>query len=171
MFGLPLELQIMTIENLQDHDSLVALYDSLPSSDAFLKRLLLYRIFDTLRQRNAKHIETLRQCREAVYEMRDILGMEILLPKFQALVDQIDVEMRINERPVEFRGLTHPEQSGTRLKKGTMQKHLRGKKRHSEQCDEESSLRDTPVAPWMTFDGTSSLQQFKDSLYRHQMLM
>lgn len=183
MIKLPLELQMMTIEMIHDYQTLVSLYDSLPLSADSLRQLLLQRIFSDLRCQRLQRRETLSQCRDAVHEMRDLLGLEGLVPKFQTILDDIESEVRLAEKPVEFRGLTHPEQGQTRLKKQYLQTHLLNSKvAVNSRRQKENSMTTMEMdltadrsrskehrAAWLPPDTHFTIADFKDRLYREQL--
>lgn len=191
MFTLPLELQLLTIENVRDYDSLVALYDSLPSTSADLAAFLLGRIFEVLKSDRIHRLETLQACRQAVFEMRDILGIESLVPKFQGIIQDIDEEVKGLERAVEFRGLTHPKQGLTGIKKASMRDKrdflpLRSGRRQSmigiaksdntvDDLSRESSTTTEESASkvrklWVQDNGQFCVSTFMDNLYQQQLL-
>ena len=170
MDALPLELQMMTIEHLKDFESLVALFDALPSTDATIRNLLLYRIFDALQDDRNVHVRVLRECRDAVLELRDLLGMESKVLRFKLITDSIDEELARQERPLDFRGLTHPRQGQTMLKKARMKSHQKITSRRAMENTGHCSPDNASLPKlWLTKDGKISLEVFKDNLYRQQL--
>lgn len=180
MLNLPLELQIILSENITELDSLVALYDSLPSTSSTFKNLLVNRILVTLRAERAHRLETLIQCRAAVFELRDVLGVESLLPKFTALAQGLEKEIRMAERPVEFRGLAHCSQTQTFFKKSNMREQQGStspkgySRRQRENFTKESATRDileddSSEHLWLRRDGKVCLSTFMDNLYSQQL--
>lgn len=120
LFRLPIEIQMMTIESITDLDSLTALYDSLPSTSVPVRDVLLNRIFLHLNDRRSLRLHNLLECRFAVHELQDWCGVESRRGFFQNLIAGIDEEIYLSEAPVEFRGLRHPSQGRTLLKKENM---------------------------------------------------
>lgn len=107
----------MMIDSIEDQDSLINLYDSLPSTASFLSSTIMRRLFALRTTRRARRLETLQSCQLALYELRDLVGIESLIPEFSAISKGIKHEIESWERPVEFRGLRHPDAGGALLKK------------------------------------------------------
>lgn len=184
MQDLPLELQLMTIENLEDSESLIALFDALPSTNLTIRDFLLVRIFRVLATERLDRIETLRACREAALEMRDLLGVERLFNTFQGILDSVDSEIAKQERKVVFRGLTHPSQGRTMLKKGhrKLQQVDRGLKyghrrileHHRSHFLEKESLRSALQEQareiWLSETGKICLRTFMNNMYSLEAL-
>lgn len=181
MFSLPLELQLLTVESITDTDTLVALYDSLPSMSDTMRDLLLHRIFKDLHEARIRRLETLRECLLAVFELRDWTGDEVLSSRFQALVDGVNEEIDLSEQPVEFRGLRHPSQGRTMLKKENMRERAGStspkslSKRYLENMQNvrakglTSDAHAAAKQMWNDSNGQVCLKMFMHNLYQQQL--
>lgn len=181
MFTLPLELQLLTIESITELESLVALYDSLPSTSETVRDVLLRRIFLVLNQERVQRLETLNSCRLAVFELRDLTGVESLVAKYQGIADGIDEELALTERPVEFRGLSHPSQGRTMLKKENMRERAGSTSPKPPSRRHQANQPDAPITlspseaheaariMWSGQNDEVCLRTFKNNLYLQQL--
>lgn len=144
----------MLIENINDKQTLISLFDSLPSTASALSTITLRKLFTLLNGERTTRLETLDQCKQTLYELRDIIGIDSKVLNFEELEASLNEAIKVTLRPVEFRGLRHPDAGRTLLKK---------KYRYQDKDKDRNEL-----CEWWNRDDFT-VERFKDELYAQQL--